>query len=601
MIALVPNVESTRRDVHRAWGRIRWKMAAIVVLTGSSTLLFAALFVAVVHVVVRRESAAVAERQIQTLAQASRSIASAALDNVDGCSQDGVNSVGLNSLLAYTSEQFPTARIFIRMEDRQGTQLLPANATTSSPIITPAWLSHMDFTGLTTENGRVEIRNLAQRTLSGCTVTAIFQVPLGREVARRLSAAADFDIRPVQPRIFRVHGPLQRIFRTIDANFIPGAGAPVAVVMTVRDWNTGAKQDWIVYTVQSDLSRTFSDIAMLGMQRANWVWILAVLSLSVLLLYASGIWIGIRLSRHIVRAIDDLSHGTEQIAAGNFDYRTPIRQRDQLSDLARSFNDMAAGLKRLQQEELARQRLETELDLARRVQNHLYPRSVPRLEGATVVGRTRPARLIGGDLYDFFDLGAQRVGLFCADVSGKGVPAALMMANLQAIARAHCGSSLLPPADFVEVLNRELAGRFGDNRYATLFWGEFDAQTQKLQYVNAGNPSAILIRPGGQVERLVSDNFPIGMFRNAQYSPREVFLEAGAALVIFSDGLTDAVDVRGEEFGDERLVECCRQVGRRPQTEAIDIADTLTRAVAEWSAGAEQFDDTTLIVVSVAG
>jgi serine phosphatase RsbU (regulator of sigma subunit) len=598
----VPKIKSVRRALQRAWGRVRWKMAAIIILTGSSALLFAGIFVAIVHVVVRREGANVAEKQIQTLAQASRSIASAALDNVDGCRQERVNSGGLKSLLAYTSEEFPAARLSLRMEDRRGAQLLPPQ-TNASEITRPNWLTHHNFTGLIADHGRLEIRNLAERNLSGCTVTAIFQVPLGPEVARRLSAAADFDIKPVRQRIFRVHGPMQRIFRTIDSNFVPGAGAPVAVVLTVRDWNTGAREDWIAYTVQSDLTRTFDDIAMLGSQQANWVWLLAALSLSVLLLYASGVWVGVRLSHHIVHAINDLSHGTEQIAMGNFDYRTPVRRNDQLSGLARGFNDMAAGLKRLQQEELARQRLETEMDLASKVQNHLYPRSAPQLQGATISGRTRPARLIGGDLYDFFDLGMGRVGLFCADISGKGVPAAIMMANLQAIARAHCGSSLLPPAQFVEVLNRELAGRFGDNRYATLFWGELDVRTQKLQYVNAGNPSAILIRPGGRVERLVSDGFPIGMFGNAKYSHQEVLLEAGASLVIFSDGLTDAVNVRGEEYGDERLVEYCRQIGRGAEApmEASDIAEMLTRATAQWSNGVEQFDDTTLVVVAVAG
>lgn len=601
MVKAVPKIKSVRRAFHHTWGRVRWKMAAIIILIGSSTLLFAGIFVAVVHVVVRREGANVAEKQIQTLAQASRSIASAALDNVSGCGQERVNSGGLKSLLAFTGEEFPAARISLRMEDLRGAQLLPPQ-TDASEVTRPNWLTHRDFTGLIADHGRLEIRNLAERNLSGCTVTAIFQVPLGPEVARRLSAAADFEIKPVRQRAFRVHGPMQRIFRTIDSNFIPGAGTPVAVVLTVRDWNTGAREDWIAYTVQSDLTRTFDDIAMLGSQRANWVWLLAVLSLSVLLLYASGVWVGVRLSHQIVNAINDLSRGTEQIAVGNFDYRTPVRRDDQLSGLARGFNDMAAGLKRLQQEELARQRVESEMDLARKVQNHLYPRSAPQLEGATVSGRTRPARLIGGDLYDFFDLGAERVGLLCADVSGKGVPAALMMANLQAIARAHCGSSLLPPAQFVEVLNRELAGRFGDNRYATLFWGDLDARTQKLRYVNAGNPSAILIRPGGRVERLVSDGFPIGMFGNATYSHQEMSLEVGATLVIFSDGLTDAVNVRGEEFGDDRLVECCRQIGRGAEPpKAEEIAEILTRAEAEWSAGVEQFDDTTLVVVAVAG
>jgi sigma-B regulation protein RsbU (phosphoserine phosphatase) len=278
-----------------------------------------------------------------------------------------------------------------------------------------------------------------------------------------------------------------------------------------------------------------------------------------------------------------------------------VSRNDQLSELEHGFNDMAGGLERLQQEELARQRLEDEMDLARRVQDRLYPRSVPRIEGITIAGRTQPARLIGGDLYDFFDLGAGRTGFLCADVSGKGIPAALMMANLQAIARGHSGRKRdwpsLRPEEFVEVLNQELTGRFGDNRYATLFWCEFDAETRTLQYINAGNPSPILIRSDGVVERLASDGFPIGMFATAKYLAQELCLSAGATLVIFSDGLTDALNVSGEEFGDERVVQCC--LGMAAGTEAQDVAEQLTRAATEWSAGVEPFDDTTLVVITV--
>jgi serine phosphatase RsbU (regulator of sigma subunit) len=468
-------------------------------------------------------------------------------------------------------------------------------------IAKPDWLRQRVFNGMVAENGQLEIRNLAERTQGQCTMTAVFQLSLGPEMARRLSASGDIKITPVQPRIFRAHLSTQRIFRTIDTNFVPGSDTPVAVVMTVRDWKTGMAQDWVVYTVRPYFSRTFADIATLGRQRAIWVWVLLALSLSVLVLYASGAWIGIRLSRHIVTAIDELSLGARQIAVGNFAYRITVRRNDQFSDLERGFNSMAGGLERLHQEELARQRLEDEMDMARRVQDHLYPRSVPRLEGATLAGRTQPARLIGGDLFDFFDLGAGRIGVLCADVSGKGIPAALMMANLQAIARGHCGfrhdSTSLQPGAFVEGLNQELAGRFGDNRYATLFWCEYDPIAQKLQYINAGNPSPILIRSSGEVERLESDGFPIGMFGNAKYSPRELCLASGARLVIFSDGLTDALNVRGEEFGDERLVQCC--LGMSAGAKAHDIAEGLTRAAADWSAGVEPFDDTTLVVIVV--
>jgi sigma-B regulation protein RsbU (phosphoserine phosphatase) len=210
--------------------------------------------------------------------------------------------------------------------------------------------------------------------------------------------------------------------------------------------------------------------------------------------------------------------------------------------------------------------------------------------------------MIGGDLYDFFDLGRERIGILCADVSGKGIPAALMMANLQAVARAHSGdtsdSPALAPAQFVEILNQQLTGRFGDNRYATLFWAEYNAQTGMLTYVNAGQPSPILIRSTGMVERLDSDGFPVGMFANTRYTARELQMLPGDRLVIFSDGLTDAQNAEEEEFGDERLMACCQTIA--PGIDAKGLAEILMQAVSEWSIGAEQFDDTTVVVVDVA-
>jgi serine phosphatase RsbU (regulator of sigma subunit) len=212
------------------------------------------------------------------------------------------------------------------------------------------------------------------------------------------------------------------------------------------------------------------------------------------------------------------------------------------------------------------------------------------------------AQTIGGDLYDFFDLGRERIGILCADVSGKGIPAALMMANLQAVARAHSGdtsdSPALAPAQFVEILNQQLTGRFGDNRYATLFWAEYNAQTGMLTYVNAGQPSPILIRSTGMVERLDSDGFPVGMFANTRYTARERQMRPGDRLVIFTDGLTDAQNAEEEEFGDERLIECCKSIAAG--IDANGVADRVLGDVAEWSVGTEQFDDTTIVVLDVA-
>jgi serine phosphatase RsbU (regulator of sigma subunit) len=586
--------------LRRAWGRVRWKMMAIITFTGTSTILIACLAVAALNVVVRRESSNIVEKQIQLLIQASRSIAPAILDHAGACIAPLTNSAPFKPLQAYTDEVFPQAQTSLTVKGSRGVQsLLPEQVPAA--VSHPAWLPETGFAGPVVDRGQIEIRNVVVRQMGACNVTAIFSLPLGSELAKRLSSAGGMAVTTVSPRPFRVH-PRQRVLRTIENNFLPGIAGRAAVVLTVRNWETGVAEDWVAYTVQPSYSSTFEDVARLGSQMANWVWILAALSLTVLLLDASGVWMCIRLSSAIAMAIDDLSSAARKIASGNFAWRIPVRSKDQLGDLICNFNEMAIALEQLQKEEAARLALESELQVARNVQEYLYPRVAPILPGATVSGRTLAARVIGGDLYDFFDLGWERIGILCADVSGKGIPAALMMANLQAIARAHLSDGIenpaQPPGHFVEILNQQLAGRFGDNRYAALFWGEYNAQTGELTYVNAGQPSPVLIRSTGAMERLDSDGFPVGMFANTRYAARELKMLPGDRLVIFSDGLTDAQNAEEEEFGDDRLIDCCKSIPAG--IDANGVVDGVMQVVAEFSIGTEQFDDTTMVVLDVA-
>ena len=387
----------------------------------------------------------------------------------------------------------------------------------------------------------------------------------------------------------------------MERNFLPGMSRSANVVLTVRNWETGEVEDWIAYSVRDSYSNTFDDVVRFGSHLADWVWLLAALSVVILILDASGVWMSIRFGNDIARAIDELSGSARQIARGNFAWRMSVRSKGQLGDLAYNFNEMAIALERSQKEEAVRLRFESELQVARSVQEYLYPRVVPKLNGATTSGRTVAARTIGGDLYDFLSLGPERIGILCADISGKGIPAALMMANLQAMARAQLGCKVdgtdIQPTVFVETLNQELTGRFGDNRYATLFWAQYDTHAGNLVYVNAGQPAPILIRSTGSIERLNSDGFPVGMFGNARYLAHQVALEPGSRLIVFTDGLTDAQNAAEEEFGDERLIQHVRTIPAG--IDAKGVADRLMDVVAEWSIGTERFDDTTVVVVDV--
>ena len=589
----------TRNFLRRVWGRVRWKMLVIIAFTGTSTILVACLGVAALNVVVRRESANVVEKQIQVLVQASRSVAPAILGQARACAAQPTNSGGLQPLLAYTDEEFPQAQTSLTVEDSRGVQSLLKRREPAA-VKNPDWLPEAGFAGLVADQGQIEIRNIVVQQRGACKATAVFSLPVGSELAKRLSSAAGLEVTAVSPMLFSVHSP--NVFRTLSRNFVPGISRHATVVLTVRNWKTGALEDWTVYNVRASYSSALEDVVRFGSQLANWVWLLAVLSIAIFLMDASGVWMLLRFGRDIATTIDDLSEASRQIAGGNFAWRTPVRSKGQVGDLMSDINEMAIALERLQKDEAARLKIESELEVARSVQEYLYPREAPQIRGATVSGRTSAARTIGGDLYDFFQLSRERIGILCADISGKGIPAALMMANLQAIARAELGGRTddqsAGPAHFVEILNQQLAGRFGDTRYATLVWAEYSAQTGMLTYINAGHPAPILIDATGGVERLNSDGFPAGMFVNAQYTVRRLPIGPGSRLVMFSDGATDAQNAAGEEFGDEGLIECCRNIPAG--IDAKTVAEKVMQAVAEWSAGTEPFDDTTIVVLDIA-
>jgi serine phosphatase RsbU (regulator of sigma subunit) len=590
---MIRQAQSTgrRNAINRTWGRIRWRLAAIVVFTGVSTILAGCLAVAALNVMVRREGANVVEKQIQALEQASRPVASAILDNSASCTASPSNSVGLKPLLAYTNEVFPQAEAALKVETDTGT---------ASDLRDPSQTS--DFAGLAVDHGRLEIRNIITRQLGGCRATASFSLPLGSQLAKRLSVADSLEVMPVSPRPFRVHSPGQRVFRTIEGNFLPGFSRPAAVVLTVRNWQSGAMEDWIAYIVRPNYQNTFQDVARLGSHLANWVWLGTAFAALVFIFGVAGVWICIRLDSNIATSMDGLSAAAHEIALGNFAWRAPVRGEDQLGDLSRTFNEMAVALERFQKEQAVALRTESELQVARTVQGYLFPGTAPVVNGVTVAGRTLAARTVGGDLYDYFELGQKKIGILCADVSGKGIPAALMMANLQALVRAHVSNGAAiaqqPKGILIEVINRELTGRFGNNRYATLFWAEYDANSSVLTYVNAGNPPPIVIRADGEIERLEADSFPVGMFANATYAARELPMRPGSRVVIFTDGLTDAQNVADEEFGEERLIASCRMID--PMLDAKASADILMKAVTEWSIGTEPFDDTTVVVIDLA-
>lgn len=259
---------------------------------------------------------------------------------------------------------------------------------------------------------------------------------------------------------------------------------------------------------------------------------------------------------------------------------------------------------RLRAEEVAKRaleertrRIEEELARARETQMTLVPSEPFALERWLAVGRIEPARAVGGDAFDFFPIGERRFAVAIADVSGKGIPAALLMSNVVASLRAFC-TGRLPVAEALREVNRGFARSAAQGKFITLWYGEVDLDAGRVRYVNAGHNPPLLRRADGTVEALSEGGVPIGVFADWQYPAGEAAFAAGDALLLYSDGVTEALDGFGNEFGEERLARMWSEHGAKPPAEVLAHAFT---EIARFRGGAEQNDDITLVVVGAAG
>jgi phosphoserine phosphatase RsbU/P len=242
-----------------------------------------------------------------------------------------------------------------------------------------------------------------------------------------------------------------------------------------------------------------------------------------------------------------------------------------------------------------------ESEMARKTQARFFPQMLPMLKSLDCQGACFQAREVGGDYYDFLDLGRERVGLVIGDVSGKGTAAALLMANLQAHMRNLCSTywyrpytplALEQPGRFLQTVNRLLYENTTEDAYSTLFFAEFDDSTQRLRYANCGHPSALLLRSDNRVERLDSTSTVLGLFKRWDCGIGERQLSKGDTLALYTDGVIESFNDTGEEFGEQRLVEALRQHRDLPPPALLArIADEVRQFSPR-----EQADDITLIV-----
>jgi serine phosphatase RsbU (regulator of sigma subunit) len=240
----------------------------------------------------------------------------------------------------------------------------------------------------------------------------------------------------------------------------------------------------------------------------------------------------------------------------------------------------------------AERRIAQELEIAKKVQARLFPQTLPQLKTLEYVGVCIQAREVGGDYYDFLNLGQERLGLVIADTSGKGIGAALLMANLQANLRSQSAIALDQPERFLRSVNQLFCENTTDSAYATLFFAEYDDRRMWLRYANCGHYSPLLFRSDNTLERLNSTCTVLGLFTEWDCSIVECQLFAGDTLALYTDGIIDSRNDAGEEFGEERLIEVLR---RHRGLSSQDLLEATVDELRRFSPH-EQYDDITLII-----
>ena len=389
----------------------------------------------------------------------------------------------------------------------------------------------------------------------------------------------------------------------------PAGGGPfqkTVAFMEVTSWRTGQLEQAAIHLDApiGELTRRIAAVqsAQLGSNvNRGLLLFLVVLAGLFAIIQGAALVMGGALARSITYAVHELFIGTERVRGGDFTHRIRVDSKDQLGDLADSFNRMSASIEHLLHVQREKQRLDDELRIAREIQRSLLPVRPPQMAGLNIADLCEPAREVGGDYYDFFELGPRQLGVLIADVSGKGTSAALYMAELKGLmlALSHTERS---PRRLLVTVNHLLAEHLDNRSFITATYAVIDLDLMTLTHARAGHTPLIVVS-AGKSDVIISDGMVLGLRLPGASERFEALLEEqtrplipGDLIVLYTDGITEAMNGDGDLFGDAALG---RILGSGARHDAASVRERVVREVNTFVGDAEPHDDMTMVVIKV--
>jgi phosphoserine phosphatase RsbU/P len=474
----------------------------------------------------------------------------------------------------------------------------------AAPQTLPAWVQSPGFAGLVKEDDGEDLRAI---WMEGSDFVLI-AVPLDDRLFEDLHERMGVQFLGAGGKVDRPGG--RGLHIDIDrkpSSPPPGAAAtPAGTGMTFlatterRRWSDGELElDPITFRFNPyELGRRLSP-SQLNMADIL-VKALAAVAGVFLVMYAVALLVGLILARSITKGIHELSTGTERLRQGDFSHPIRVYSRDQLGDLAESFNVMAESVQDLLREQADKERLEEELRIARKIQMSLLPQGTVTLPGLRVAALCLPAAEVGGDYYDLLPLSPTRMGVLVADVSGKGTSAALYMAELKGLVLS-LSRIYESPARLLGEANRILAANMDPRSFITMTYAVVDTARRTMTYARAGHNPLIQLSKG--VTRVLTPaGLGLGMDRGERFEEileeAEVPLDSGDVFLFFTDGLSEAMNARAELFGERRLRDVLEHV-IATESDEVELKDRILEEIRHFVGDAAQHDDMTLVILKV--